>query len=480
MSEGAIAAYGSHPLAEIFPLMVGKDIDSLAGDIRSNGLRQPIVLLDGMILDGRNRYRACISVDVTPAFETYSGDDPLKFVISLNLSRRHLDESQRAMVAAKIANIQGPGRQPDNAPIGAISQDSAGELLNVSRRSVQRANDVIRSPIKELAREVESGGVSVSAAATVARMPEAEQREVVARGKTEILAAAKAFKAVDAESKKRARLAKESALAAATLAASEQIGTKLYGVISADPPWRFEPYSRETGMDRAADNHYPTMTTDTICDMTVPSAEDCVLFLWATAPMLPDALRVMNAWGFTYKSHVVWVKDRIGTGYWARNKHELLLIGTRGSIPAPSPGTQFISAIEAVVGQHSAKPAVFVEQIETMFPSLARLEMFCRSPREGWDSWGNETLDGVLAGADVMGVTSEKPASPALQGGEDVRDIPIAWTPIACQRTSRTSWDRLPRAAMSIEEARQLEAAGHLQTKTKQDKGLLIFMVKAR
>ena len=78
---------------------------------------------------------------------------------------------------------------------------------------------------------------------------------------------------------------------------------EIFGVIYADPPWRFEPYTRDTGMDRAADNHYPTMTLDEIKALDVPSiaAEDCVLFLWATAPMLPQALEVMTAWGFTYK-----------------------------------------------------------------------------------------------------------------------------------------------------------------------------------
>ena len=195
------------------------------------------------------------------------------------------------------------------------------------------------------------------------------------------------------EAKALARSEKERSLANATLVASRQIGHQLYGVIYADPPWRFEPYSRETGMDRAPENHYPTETTEAIARMVVPAADDAVLFLWGTAPMLPDALVVLNEWGFAYKSHVVWLKDRIGTGYWARNKHEILLIGTRGSVPAPSPGTQFTSVVEAPVGRHSEKPSVFAELIETMFPTMSKLEMFCRSTRPGWDVWGNQSED---------------------------------------------------------------------------------------
>lgn len=168
---------------------------------------------------------------------------------------------------------------------------------------------------------------------------------------------------------------------------------KKYGVIVADPEWRFEPWSRSTGMDRAADNHYPTSCTEVIAARDVPSiaADDCVLFLWATAPMLPHALAVMDAWGFNYVSNYVWAKDKIGTGYWNRNKHEHLLVGTRGKIPAPAMGTQWPSLIEVGVGEHSAKPVAFLSMIETYFPTLPKIELNRRGPAKlGWDAWGLE------------------------------------------------------------------------------------------
>jgi N6-adenosine-specific RNA methylase IME4/DNA-binding CsgD family transcriptional regulator len=166
-----------------------------------------------------------------------------------------------------------------------------------------------------------------------------------------------------------------------------------YGVIVADPEWRFEPYSRDTGLDRAADNHYPTSATDIIAerDVTSIAADDCVLFLWATVPMLRDALRVMEAWGFEYKSHAVWDKIHIGTGYWFRNRHELLLVGTKGSIPAPAMGDQFASVMTIARKEHSAKPEQFLELIEQYFPNLPKIELNRRGPpRAGWDAWGNE------------------------------------------------------------------------------------------
>jgi N6-adenosine-specific RNA methylase IME4 len=189
------------------------------------------------------------------------------------------------------------------------------------------------------------------------------------------------------------RSKREAQLAGKIEQATQSIGHQVYGVLYADPPWRLEPYSRETGLNRAADNHYPTMERDALFDMEVmrtAPAKDCVLFCWATVPMLEDALQWMAAYGFAYRSHCVWVKDAIGTGYWFRNQHEMLLVGVRGEVPAPAAGTQFPSVIRAPLGEHSAKPAAFAEMIEELFPSLPALELFARGPRLGWDVWGNE------------------------------------------------------------------------------------------
>jgi N6-adenosine-specific RNA methylase IME4 len=195
--------------------------------------------------------------------------------------------------------------------------------------------------------------------------------------------------------KRERRAARERELAAATLEASRTLGRKLYAVILADPPWSFRAYNEDTGQDRGAVNHYPTMTLDEIKVLPIPAAKDAVLFLWATVPMLPQALEVMTAWGFTYKSSFAWVKDKRGLGFWSRNRHELLLVGTRGGIPCPAPGEQFDSVIEAPRGRHSEKPVIVREMIAQMFPNLPKLEMFARGQRvDGWDLWGNEVEGG--------------------------------------------------------------------------------------
>jgi len=166
-----------HELATVFPLLSGNEAKALAEDIFAHGLREPITLLDGKILDGRNRYLACVHAGIEPRFTDYTGDNAAAFVISLNLKRRHLDESQRAMVAAKLANL--PRGSNQHAPIGATSDAAAAALLNVGERSVERAKTVQREAVPEIVKAVEKGEASVSAAAQFAKQPKKEQAKQV-------------------------------------------------------------------------------------------------------------------------------------------------------------------------------------------------------------------------------------------------------------------------------------------------------------
>jgi N6-adenosine-specific RNA methylase IME4 len=162
-----------------------------------------------------------------------------------------------------------------------------------------------------------------------------------------------------------------------------------YPVIYADPPWRYEHVKTES---RAIENQYPTMALDEICALPLAdvTTDDALLFLWATSPKLAEAMRVVESWGFTYRTSMVWVKDQIGMGYYARQRHELLLIGTKGEPPVPEPANRPDSVIESPRGRHSEKPEVFYELIERMYPELPKVELFARQPREGWGRWGNQ------------------------------------------------------------------------------------------
>lgn len=375
-----------HPLSELFPLMQGREFDELVADIKAHGLREPITTLDGMILDGRNRWRACEAAGAEPRTCEYHGEDPLGWVISLNLHRRHLDESQRAMVAAKIATLP-KGANQHTAPANLPTQPEAAALLNVSERTVRSARRVLDRGSGELVSAVESGRVSVSAAADVTEFPKPRQSEIVARGEREILQAAKQIRSQRAETLREERVQKIAAMADPSPALDT---VQRYPVIYADPPWRYEHAESVT---REIENHYPTMTLDDICAMPVAAlaTDDAALFLWATSPKLAEALRVVEAWGFSYRTCAVWHKPQIGMGYYFRQQHELLLIATRGDMPAPPPAARPGSVVTVDRGRHSTKPAEFAEIIERMYPTLPRIELFCRSPRAGWAVWGNQS-----------------------------------------------------------------------------------------
>jgi ParB-like chromosome segregation protein Spo0J len=206
----------AHPVAEYFPLMTDGELQELAADIRARGLEQPIMVQQGVILDGRNRLRACELASVAPRFQEWtSSADPSEWIISVNWHRRHLNESQRALVAARLRERQKPavfeaGRQkrmrPRGASENASAEDASGDpveqsntcdtscanlrttsaegparALNVSPRSTVRASRVLQKGSKPLIAAVQAGDVSIFAAETVLHLPKGEQLKELQR-----------------------------------------------------------------------------------------------------------------------------------------------------------------------------------------------------------------------------------------------------------------------------------------------------------
>lgn len=391
-------------------------VDVLVESMREVGQLQAIVVCPSprtgyMLIVGRHRLEAArrlgwdgIRAEIVPDF---GENERLLLEIDENLARGELSPAERADHTARrkeifeelhpekkwgasIGKASGRGRpkieETDSgssidsfiaATAKATGKGKTTVTLDAARGKQTRLNEIAGTSLDK--------GVELDALAELGKTNPAIRDSLIDR------AAAGEKVSAKTEAKKVKRDSTEAKLGAKQAALPD----KKYGLIYGDPPWRFEPWSRETGMDRAADNHYPTIALPSLLfpkGSLIPiAANDCVLFLWATVPMLPQALGLMGDWGFQYRSHIIWEKDRIGTGYWFRNKHELLLVGTHGNVPAPAPGTQWPSLIEAPVGAHSAKPECFLEMIEAYFPSLPKIELFRRGvPRPGWDAWGNE------------------------------------------------------------------------------------------
>lgn len=182
-----------HPLANIFPLLEGHGFDELVSDIKAHGVREPIWRYDGRILDGRNRFRAATVAGVECPSREYLGKSPAEFVVSLNLHRRHLSESQRAMVSARLSNMERGQHKSTNPQICGtqVDQAQAADLLNVSVRSTQLARAVLEKTVPEVVEAVDRGDVAVTAAAEIAALPRADQAAVMAKGSAEVKRVAK-------------------------------------------------------------------------------------------------------------------------------------------------------------------------------------------------------------------------------------------------------------------------------------------------
>lgn len=164
-------------------------------------------------------------------------------------------------------------------------------------------------------------------------------------------------------------------------------------LIVADPPWPFKLYS-EHGEEKSAAAHYDTMSLEDIAAMPVGhlAQADCLVLMWATGAILPDAIDILRQWGATYKSEMVWIKRtkkkkiRMGTGYRCRSMHEPVLVATFGS-PVHKP---FPSVFDGLARRHSEKPEEFYSMCERHMPNAARVELFARRSRPGWMTFGDQ------------------------------------------------------------------------------------------
>lgn len=385
--------YEHHEIANIFPLFADSEMEALTQDIKAHGLREAIWLYEGKILDGRNRYLACGLAGVMPSFRQYEGTDPVGFVVSLNLHRRHLNESQRGMVATNIARLA-PHRPKENknessaiALLKPATQSQAASLLNVSVDTVKRARVVQDEGAPELIEQVVRGNVAVSTASEVATLPREEQAEIVAKGEKAILEAAKRIRAEKLETR---RVEKIERIAEISSRSRDLNIAQRFPIVYVDPPWRYEGNICDETRD--LDNHYPTMTDDELRNLPVSdiATDDAMLFVWSTNSHLPLAIELIKHWGFEYKNNFAWVKDKVGLGVYNRGQHELLLVARKGGIPVPPPQGRTPSVVQAARLEHSEKPTEFYEIIERAYPELPKIELFARKDRTGWASWGNE------------------------------------------------------------------------------------------
>lgn len=371
-----------HSAADLFPEMQEQEFEEFKADIGKNGLRMPILRYQGKVVDGRHRLRACTELGVIPRFEEMEAANDAEVnhaVVSINLHRRHLTESQRALIAARLANSR-VGTNQHTA--GAVSQKAAAKDLGVSVDSVSRGKKVLSNGIPELVKAVAAGRIDISKAARLAGLAKADQSQLNFEDIKVIQQASKAINQAKFADRRKKRVQEIEAKRANNKPLEASLGT--YSVIYADPPW---DYMGELAVG------YPCMTVQEICDMPITniSADDAILIMWCSSSLLPEALRVMAAWGFTFKTSAVWDKNIAGQGAYFRQAHEVLMIGIKGKVPEVPLTNRPSSVLKYSRTKHSRKPVELYQVIDGMYPELNKIELFCRGePATGWAGWGNE------------------------------------------------------------------------------------------
>jgi len=367
----------------------------LVDDIKANGLLESIMLYEDVVLDGRNRLEACMLAEVEPMFVDFVGD-PYALVRSKNAMRRDLSPDQRRASLIDTHDVEKEHRGGDRRSEAfkpetvadlktkrSVVADAVAAETGESPRTVHK-QVVVKKNAPELHDAVKEGKLTTNQAAQLAKATKKERK--------------KALKDIDNGKKPNQVVAahkrKEKQQHVAKTARGFD-GMDRYALILADPPWEYE---NATTPDRRIDqNHYACMTQDDICEMDVQSisAPNAVLYLWATPPLIRQALEVMGAWGFTYRTHMIWDKEILGMGHWCRQRHELLFVGVKGDVPTPAPDVRPSSVYRERRSKHSAKPRYYHELLETLYPDWPRVELFARESAPGWHSWGNELAAAV-------------------------------------------------------------------------------------
>ena len=374
-------------------------LTELASSMATLGLLNRIHLLpDGTLVAGLHRLEAArrlgwetipvriLEVDELDAELAEIDENLRRTELSVLEQGEHLIRRQELLEAKGLRAKASPGTNQHVvgetvSPTTTVTTAAMAAELGISERSAQQRTQIARRldpVVKELI-----GGTDLADSTTqllaLARMEPAAQAAAA-----EKVLQRQARNVHEAQRQLRQETRRRDVAA---------LPDQIFNVVYADPPWAYN----NTGVNGAANHHYSTMSIDEL--RTLPARiglrldRNAVLFLWITNPILAEGFDLINAWGFQYKTNMVWVKTgmhRVGTGFYVRGAHELLLIATRGSMTPLNTKEPISSVVEAPVQEHSAKPDLFAELIEKLYPGCNYVELFARRPRPGWTMWGNE------------------------------------------------------------------------------------------
>ena len=364
----------------LIPPLSSEELSALEASIKHEGCRDPLVVWNNTIIDGHHRYAICIkhniSFKILEKTELETELDVKLWMINNQFSRRNLPTETRLALAYRFKEFEAEKAKERMQATQFKEVDNTASVLVRYPLEIEKPNNDQKGKTLEII--AQKAGVSTRTAEqydAIQRKGTEEQKAEVAEGKASI-------KKVYTQIQKAERLEKNKA--------AEWPKGK-YRIIYADPPWQYGD-ERSGGNHGGAVDHYNTMSINELKNMPIASlAEDnAVLFLWATAPLLPEALELINAWGFNYKTNFIWDKVKHNMGHYNSVRHELLLIATKGSCTPDN--VQLFDSVQSIkrTDRHSEKPEEFRKIIETLYTYGNKLEMFARKQADGWEVFGNE------------------------------------------------------------------------------------------
>lgn len=390
---------------DLIPALTEEEYKQLEANILSEGIRDSLLVWNGILIDGHNRYEIAtkhgLSYDVQEK-EFADRAEAERWIILNQFGRRNLSSYDRSVLALKLKPIieaeakKNQGTRNDLTSVRNLTEVAADE-----KQGCQKSDkaDVVVAPKKPIDTKKEiakAAGVSHDTIAKVEKIQAKATPEIKKAVKSGEMSINQAYQATRREEKKAEVKKRIDDYAKVQTGVVDIVAPKKkYNIIYADPPWKHDAWAAG---NKAPNLHYPTMTTEEISALPISELadNDCALFLWATYPHLPEALQVIKAWGFDYSTAAfVWVKKNktadtpfFGCGAWTRANSEICLLATRGHVQRLDASISQI--IEAPIEEHSKKPDIVRELIERLVGKLPRIELFCRHPAVGWDIWGNE------------------------------------------------------------------------------------------
>jgi len=373
----------------LIPALTKEEFKQLEQNCLDEGIREKILVWNGFIIDGHNRYEISLKWDLEIQTETkhFKDEEAVKEWMILNqFGRRNLSNYQRSVLALQLEEVF--SKKAKENQLSSLKKGVSVPQISAKREPIETR--------KELSKVA---NVSHDTMAKVKKIQEKATEEVKAKLSTGEVSINAAYQDIKKEENKKLLLEKKELYKIRVENKTKDEfkidinnTNETFRVIYADPAWSYND-KQDTPQLGGAAKHYDTMSINELCKLPVNniSEKNSILFLWVTSPLLEDAFKVINSWGFKYKTSFIWDKVKHNMGHYNSVRHEILLVCTKGSCTPDN--KKLYNSVQSIErnNNHSEKPIEFLNIIDDLYNFGNKLEMFCRTiKKENWYGWGNE------------------------------------------------------------------------------------------